>query len=151
MQNTWQLRQPWPGGFARAWLTLKRPVGPSVCCFTVTQFIKGQELNDKNHLLYGIWMGKAVPWPCSLLRGPNALAPSLKPPSFLCQGPPCLVAAHTEGPQSPGGLLQVTPPPPGPHLESASPLSFWGPPFTLWQLTSLKAAEGFGLSMQDSK
>lgn len=86
--------------------------------FTVTQFIKGQKLPDKEHLVCGTWTGKLASCPCSLLQGPMRQHLPLSPPAlplfFLWRGPPRLVAAHTEGPQSPGGPLQATPPPPGP-------------------------------------
>lgn len=89
MQNNWLLQQPWHIWADGRWKGLW---GQSVCCFTVTQFLKGQELHDKKHLVYGTWMGKRVPCPCSLLQGPDALAPFLKAPLLLVTGVdlPCI-------------------------------------------------------------
>lgn len=158
MQNNWQLQRPWHGWFARVWpdWCWKGLWGQSVCCYTVTQFIKGQELHDKNHLVCGLWMGKPVPGPCSLLQGPNAPAPSRKPPpppqSFLWQGPPCLVAAHTEGPSKP--RRSVTSHPSSsrtPPREILHPFHSGGPLSHSDSWLAWKLHEGFGLSMQDSK
>lgn len=96
--------------------------------FTVTQFIKGQELPDKEHLVCGTWTGDLAYCPCSLLQGPMCqhlpLEPAL-PLVFLWRGPLCCSSPH-RGPSKPRRSITS-------HPSSSSKTPLVGPstPFTL--------------------
>lgn len=119
----------------------------------VTQFIKGQRLSSKEHLVYGIRTTELALCLCSLLQGPMCRHLHLSPPflSLSSKGACLAVEAHTEGRALKAQevrhkpplllLLQEPPPPPNGTLHS---FHSEAPAFTLhsWQLTSLKAAAG---------